>query len=263
MAWLQNRAQTAIAAIAATLIVAAVPVGEARAQNAPPPTPTPMPIPPPIIERPPQTDELSRRWQFDARRMMEEQANLANRYRQTVEFAECAQRITPTRLATLLNQPLGTSQERRAADVLIRFAPGCLGNTMLVSTRLLRGAAAEAVLESYRSSDPDTAKEISSTRMENFLEATPGTGNEKDKTAVALTKMTQCQVLFAPGLARKLMDTKPDSDDEAALRGQLVEGTPMCGQVDAKNDFAWLIHRSYLAEALYHWTRSAGGFSRS
>jgi hypothetical protein len=209
------------------------------------------------------TDELSRRWQFDAARKMEDQVQLSRRYRQTVEFAECAQRIVPTRVASLLEQPLGSPGERRAANTLIRFAPGCLGNSVLVSTRLLRGAAAEALLESYRVGDPDTVKEISSTRMENFLEATPVSDGEKDETSVALTRLTQCQVLLAPGLARKLLDLEPDSAEEAAIRTQLAEGTSVCGQVEAKSDLAWLIHRSYLAEALYHWTRSAGGYSRS
>src|SRR5690606_18457206 len=191
------------------------------------------------------------------------QANLLDNYRRTVTFAECAQRVSPTRVASLLEQPLATPEERRAANSLIRFAPGCLGNSVLVSTRFLRGAAAEAVLEGYRSGDPDTAREINSTRMENFLEATPGTGREKDKTAIALTRLTQCQVMFAPGLARKLLHVRPDSEDEGALRKKLAEGTAMCGQVETKSELAWLIHRSYLAEALYHWTRSAGASKRS
>ena len=243
------------------LVLGALPAWGQQPAN-PAPTPTPAPMPPPMFERPRMTDETSRRWQFDAARKMEDQVNFARRYRQTVQFAECAQRIVPTRLASLLEQPLGSPGERRAANTLIRFAPGCLGNSVLVSTRLLRGAAAEAVLESYRSGDPDKVKEISSTRMENFLEATP-TDEEKDETSVALTRLTQCQVLFAPGLARKLLDLEPDSAEEGSARSQLVEGTAMCGQVEAKSDLAWLIHRSYLAEALYHWTRSAGGFSRS
>jgi hypothetical protein len=216
-----------------------------------------------VLPRPSADDEMRRRWEFDAQRMIGDQANLLDRYRSTVTFAECAQRVSPTRVASLLEKPLDSPEERRAANSLIRFAPGCLGNSVMVSTRLLRGAAAEAALEGYRLGDPDTAKEISSTRMENFLGATPGTGKEKDKTALALTRLTQCQVMFAPGLSRKLLDTPPESKDEDAIRSRLVEGTAMCGQVEATNDLSWLIHRSYLAEALYHWTRSGGVSKRS
>lgn len=250
-----------------TVTAAVLAIGASSAlaqQSAPPPAaPTPMPPPPMILPPPGPNDEMRRRWEFDAQRMIGGQAELTERYRHTVTFAECAQRVSPTRVASLLEKPLDSAEERRAANSLIRFAPGCLGSSIMVSTRLLRGAAAEAVLEGYRSGDPDTVKEISSTRMENFLEATPGTGGERDKTALALTRMTQCQVMFAPGLSRKLLNTKPESKDEGEARTRLVEGTAMCGQIDATSDHAWLVHRSYLAEALYHWTRSAGGFSRS
>jgi len=256
------RRETAIWAagvVALSSLALAAPVA---AQQTPTPTPAPAPLPLPTVP-PSDRDEMMRRWQFDAANKMQDQANLVSQYRQTVTFAECAQRIAPSRLMNLLDQPLGSPAERRAANTLIRFAPGCLGNTMLVSTRLLRGAAAEAVLENYRTPDPDQAREIQSERMESFLAATPDPTDLKDETAVGLTKLTQCQVLFAPGLSRKLLDTQPESKDEGAVRAKLVEGTTMCGQVEAVNDLSWLIHRSYLAEALYHWTRSSAGFSQS
>lgn len=250
-------------ALAAALMMLGTSPAWGQQPSNPAPTPTPAPMPQPMFQRPVLTDELARRWQFDAARKMEDQVHFGRRYRDTLQFAECAQRITPARVASLLDKPLGSPAERRAANLLIRFAPGCLGNSVLVSTRLLRGAAAEAVLETFRVVDPDKAREVSSTRMESFFGATPASDGEKDETAVALARLTQCQVLFAPGLARKLLDVEPGSNDEEGFRSQLVEGTPMCGKVEAKSDLAWLIHRSYLAEALYHWTRSAGGSSRS
>jgi hypothetical protein len=261
-----NRRLRAVAAgrVAVGAAMLAAGLCPAAAQQTPTPSPAPAPPPPQIVvPRPWPNDEINRRWQFDAAQKLHDQADLSKRYRQSVSFAECAQRVSPSRLANLLEQPLASPGERRAANTLIRFAPGCLGNSVLVSTRLLRGAAAEAALEGFRLADPDQATTINSARMDDFLEATPALEREKDETAVALTKLTQCQVLFAPGLARKVLDAEPDTEEETDIRARLAEGTTMCGRVDARSHFAWLIHRSYLAEALYHWTRSGGSSSRS
>jgi hypothetical protein len=232
------------------------------AQSGPPPGPAPAPTPAPapqmVSPRGLPQGELDSRWQFDAAQKLGEQANLFNRYRQAVTFAECAQRVTPSRVANLLAQPIASASERRAANSLMRFAPGCLGDSVLLSTRLLRGAVAEAVLEDYKLAEPDRAREINSTRMNDFLEATPAAEREKDETAKALAKLTQCQVMLAPGLARKLLDVAPETRAEVDLRGELAEGTALCGRVEAQSEIAWLVHRSYLAEALYHWTRSGG-----
>lgn len=233
------------------------------AQTPPSTRPAPPQIPPPMPNPAMQHGELLRRWQYDATMKLREQADLFKTYRKAISFAECAQRVAPSRIADLLGQPLASSGERRATNSLIRFAPGCLGNSVVLSTRLLRGAVAEAVLENYRLADTATAREIQSDRMEAFLEATPGASAMTDETVLALTKMTQCQVLFAPGLARKVLDTMPESDAESESLEKLTDGARLCGRIEGKNHLATLVHRSYLAEALYHWTRSSGDSSKS
>ncbi|WP_305096161.1 hypothetical protein [Croceibacterium aestuarii] len=81
--------------------------------------------------------------------------------------------------------------------------------------------------------------------------------------ARALSKHTQCEVLLAPGLARKVVDAAPDSADEEKLREQLAKETEACGEIEVDSKLAGLIHRSYLAETLYHWTRSNGDSDKS
>ena len=224
----------------------------------------------PSVQAPPSGPQLRRpggdqysRFRLDAMSRLTDPAVHVDRYRQTLEFAQCASRVSPRRVASLLNQPPASPAERRAANSLMRFAPGCLGHSLVISTRLLRGAAAEAALENYRSADPDAAKTIDSARLEKFFAATPDSDKVKDEGALQLARYAQCQVMLAPGLTRKLLEEKPDSREEKTLRDKLVEISAPCGRMVARTDLAGLLHRSYLAEALYHWTRSNGESSLS
>ncbi|MXO59576.1 hypothetical protein GRI89_08480 [Altererythrobacter salegens] len=237
----------------------AAPFGIAQAQVAgqtPPPDQPSRPEPPPLIFVPDYTRaETLRRQEFDFHnKLMQQETRLSN-YRMAREFADCAERISPGRVAALLNKPLASSAERRAAYSLMRFAPGCLGQSVYVSIPLLRGAVAEAALHDVQIADPKVATQIDSERVRQFSGATPGNEEGQEEIA-AFSRFTQCQVLLAPGLVRDLLGEDPASTGEKSLRGKLADATKACGNPIGSDEEAAVVHRSYLAEALYHWTRS-------
>lgn len=188
---------------------------------------------------------------------LSEQGSGEGRYRIARRFADCAQRVSPRRVAALLEKPVASPAERRAANSLMRFAPGCLAQPIVISISMLRGAAAEAVLAGFRNADPQVSTTVESSRLAEFFAAAPDLAGGDDGAA-RIVRFTQCQVVFAPGLVRSVLAEEPDSAAEKKLRVRLSEATALCGSTDLGAQEAALIHRSYLAEALYHWTRSGG-----
>ncbi|ANU08098.1 hypothetical protein [Paraurantiacibacter namhicola] len=251
--------RASFAAIAAVLMGMA---GPALAQSSGgTPTPTPAPMPPPLPAPPTTFQDFEQRNSLDASRMLTGGSGYREQYTKSLGFTDCVQRVTPKRLERFLRQPIGSSAERRAASALLRSAPGCSSRSFVVSVRFLRGAASETILQNYASPDIDRAGTLDSERIERFMAYNPAISDRNDPDVRALARYTQCQVMVAPGLARKLILADHGSDEEKALREQIASVTGMCGTMEAKNDLAAVTYRSYLAEALYHWTRS-GEFAR-
>lgn len=256
--------RTALTSTACALLVAlsAAPAFAQSGGSSPPPPPPP---PPPVLLPPPPSDfpDRARRDGLDATRLLVEGQNYGDRYRKTIDFATCVHRTSPERLQRFLQQPVGSASERRSARSLLRFAPGCSSRGFVASVRFLRGASSEVILGNLGAQDPEQAKTVQSDRAERFFANIPDSSGEKDAGARALAAFTQCQVLLAPGLARRVIEAKPDSADETRLRRQLLEVTPSCGSIKISGPLAGVTYRSYLAEALYHWTRSAAQGSLS
>ena len=73
----------------------------------------------------------------------------ATLYQSTLDFARCMQHTRPERLATLLEKPISSRAEELAADRLLPLSGACPGGRLSVSPRMLRGAAAEVILEDF------------------------------------------------------------------------------------------------------------------
>lgn len=180
----------------------------------------------------------------------------ATLYQSTLDFARCMQHTRPERLATLLEKPISSRAEELAADRLLRFSGACPGGRLSVSPRMLRGAAAEVILENFAAPAPDRVTHINTAQVSDFAAASPPVDQVRDRFSQDVQTFVECQVVLAPGLARKLITTAPGTTgaDEAAK--ELIAATGRCGSFHTQRGPVQIAYRSYLAEALYHWTRA-------
>lgn len=177
-------------------------------------------------------------------------------YESTLELARCLQRSRPQRLAALLKKPVSSRAEELAVDRLLRFSGSCPGGRLRISARMLRGAAAEAILENFATPAPDRVKHLNSAQISDFASALPPVDRIRDRTSAEVQKVVECQVVLAPGLARKLITAAPGSHKADNAAEELIAATSRCGVLRPRAGRLQIAYRSYLAEALYHWTRA-------
>jgi hypothetical protein len=153
----------------------------------------------------------------------------ASLYERTLELARCMRRSHPQRLAALLEKPVSSRAEDLAADRLLRFSGSCPGGNLRISSRMLRGAAAEAILENFAAQVPDRVTHINSAQVSDFAAAVPPVDEVRDRTSQDVRTFVGCQIVLAPGLARDLIAADPGSAkaDEAAK--ELISSTTVCG----------------------------------
>jgi hypothetical protein len=231
------------------------------AQQTPPPGAT---KPPPM--RPPMRIPrmlLEPRQALDRPTLLEDGTVVVARYKSALELTRCMGRAHPRRHAAQQEKPVSSHAEDLAVDRLLRLTSGCPGGRLVVSARLLRGAAAESILENFAVPAPDRATQINTARVADFTTAMPAVNRTRDRNSEAVQGFVECQVVLAPGLARNLVSAVPGSKaaDEAATR--LIAATTPCGAIEAQGDPSQIAYRSFLAEAVYHWTRAgaSGQFS--
>lgn len=217
----------------------------------------PPPSRPPIIRQPLHVPLSDPRARADRPGMLDGgMEGVASLYEDTLEFARCMQRLRPQRLATLLEKPLSSRAEELAADRLLRFSGSCPGGRLQISARMLRGAAAEAILENFAAAAPDRATHINTAQVSDFAAASPPVDRVRDRTSQDVQTFVECQVVLAPGLARKLITARPGSPEADDAAQELIAATGLCGSFHTQGGPAQIAYRSYLAEALYHWTRA-------
>jgi hypothetical protein len=123
------------------------------------------------------------------------------------------QHTRPERLATLLEKPISSRAEELAADRLLRFSGACPGGRLSVSPRMLRGAAAEVILENFAAPAPDRVTHINTAQVSDFAAASPPVDQVRDRFSQDVQTFVECQVVLAPGLARKLITAeRPGAD---------------------------------------------------
>ena len=133
-------------------------------------------------------------------------------------------------------------------------ANGCGGEGIATTVPILRGAAAEAMLDNLATADPDKATVVNAGRAAAFEQTMPKVDTRWDKQSAAVQHLVECQVILAPGLARKLMQTEPGSAAEDRSRAAIVSASQACGGVNVPSDAGQLIYRIYLAQAVYAWS---------
>jgi hypothetical protein len=231
---------------------------QAGVQAAPAPTPAPPPAPPSYVG-PPVGSAFNRN---DFRAILPRNPlPLTEVYGQALDIARCVARSHPELLSELLNKTVSSRAEQLAAEKVLRSGRTCpvAIPDLLVPTRLLRGAAAEAVLGTIATPEPDVAKVANSSRVADFYKAMPKVDRVRDTTSDDVQKIVECQIILAPGLVRKLIESTPGSTQSDSLRQRVGDVTTACGAIVTADKRYELLYRTYLAEALYHWTRVAIG----
>ena len=236
--------------------------GPALAQKAPPArSSNPPPIRPPI--RVPRVMPVRPGLLLNRPPLIDDGTAAVTLYKSTLEFAHCMGRSHPRLLAALLEKPVSSHAEELAVDRLLRRTSGCPGGRLEVSARLLRGAAAESILDNFAVPAPDRATQVNSAQVADFTTAMPSVDRTRDRNSGNVQRFIECQVLLAPGLARNFISTEPGSSKAEEAATQLVAATTRCGNIEAQAGPSQIAYRSFLAEGLYHWTRAnaSGQFS--
>lgn len=215
-------------------------------------TPAPTPPPPPIMPRIPYGT-----WRGPIERrlpILKDAQAYTQDYQDALRVARCVQRYHPRQMRQFLKTKISSWTEARAAGDVLVFAGGCGGDDLSVSIRILRGAAAEAMLDNLATADPDRSTVVSAGRAKAFDETMPEVDRARDKDSEGIQQLVECQVMLAPGLARKLIRTTPGSNEEDRSRTAIVSASPACGSVDVPSTAGQLVYRIYLAQALYAWS---------
>jgi hypothetical protein len=91
----------------------------------------------------------------------------------------------------------------------------------------------------------------------------PAVDRVRDRNSEDILRFVECQVVLAPGLARNLVSAVPGSNEADNAATQLIAATSRCGVIEARGRPSQIAYRSFLAEAVYHWTRASasGQFS--
>jgi hypothetical protein len=220
-------------------------------QGAPPPSRPPITVHPLNVPPAAPTGLADRPGMFDGG-----DGDVVSLYESALEFARCMQRSRPQRLATLLEKPLSSRAEELAVDRLLRFSGTCPGGRLQISARMLRGAAAEAILENFAAAAPDRVTHINTAQVSDFVAASPPVDRVRDHTSQDVQTFVECQIVLAPGLARKLITAAPGTNEADNAAEELIAATKLCGSFHTQGGPVQLAYRSYLAEALYHWTRA-------
>jgi hypothetical protein len=244
--------QSAVVAIA--LALAAAPGSLAARQNAPStPVASHPGIPATYVTQSPGS--AFPRWTL-SRSATLGPVSVADLYGQTVAFARCVQRSHPEKLRQLLEKPVSSRAEAFATKQILKFEPGCDGKlpNRPASARIIRGAAAEAMLSTIVTSDPDVAKTVNTAKLDDFHAAMPKVGSVRDTTSGDVQKVVECQVVLAPGLARKLIESRPGSREDGEFRQRIADASVRCGTIATAGLTSEVVYRAYLAEALYHWS---------
>jgi hypothetical protein len=189
--------------------------------------------------------------------LIEDGMAVVSLYKSTLQFARCIERSRPRLLAALLEKPVSSHAEALAVERLLRLTSGCPGGKLQVSARMLRGAAAESILENFEVAAPDRATQINSAQVADFMAAMPSVDRMRDRNSEEVQKFVECQVLLAPGLARNLVIAVPGSREASDAATQLIAATGRCGTIETHGSPLQIAYRTYLAEALYHWTRAS------
>jgi hypothetical protein len=252
MNWLTKIALIACASAGAAFPAWAGPMaGTARtgATATPAPTPAPRPTPMPMVPYNAWRNQMQRRLP-----LLKDPDAYTQDYRDALRVVRCVERYHPRQVRQLLKSRISSWTEARSAGDLLSLSGGCGGDDLKVSIRILRGAAAESMLDNLATADPDKATAVSAARARAFDETMPEVDRKWDKESEGIQRLVECQVILAPGLARKLMKTEPGSSAEDRSRTAVAAASPACGTVNVPSDADQLIYRIYLAQAVYAWS---------
>jgi hypothetical protein len=216
----------------------------------------------PVHPPPPPPGHVPFRMPVDPRRLqvrpdwsaLEQLQTVNSDYQDALRIVRCVKQYRPRQIRRFLKTKISSWAESRAAGELLSFSGGCNSDDLDISIRILRGAAAEAMLDNLATADPDRASVISAGRAKAFDELMPDVDRARDKLSEGLQHLVECQVVLAPGLARKMIRTAPGSSDEDRMRQAIESASPACGTVNVPTVAGQLIYRIYLAQALYAWS---------
>jgi hypothetical protein len=235
--------------VAATFLASAV---TAVAQQRPTPSPRPA--------QPPTTRDLvgNRGTYADLDRRVAMERLLAQPKQATLVFAEnstvagCIVRLGGDRAGSLLGGP-GTSDpafgklSKAMAGRYARCAPD--GEVGSLSPSILNAAIAENLVRRSAGEIADRTPAVDVDRAAAFHG--PLTGQ------ITFDAVARCAVVYSTGLARKVLDTKPGSSEEASSLATLFAQSPECQMTVIPPSVPPLFQRTSVAASLYAWTHRA------
>lgn len=228
-----------VAKIAAVLLVAAS--GAAQAQSGSPARAAQD------VDMNDNPDELRYEQGF---RVHPDAANEA--YRAALQFAECAARVNPKGVASILSRDANSAAESAALANFARRHGSCVRSRQRTVPLLIRGALAETLWrQSGAPVNPTRRTSIAITDVEAFIAAKPTAERVAKSGTLALGWIARCQVLAMPSLSAAVLTAPPASPQERAAADALYGKSQTCGVTTGLGATLVPYVRAVLADAFY------------
>ena len=172
-------------------------------------------------------------------------------YDNSALIAHCVVKLSGDKAGALLGGP-GTNDPRftKLSNAMTGRYTSCLrgASAKSLSPALLTSAIAEDLVERGGATDvPDRAMSLDTDKAKAFHGDLSG--------SVTIVNIARCTVAYSPGLARKVLATKPGSPEETAALGTLYSSSPECGMATMPTSIGPVFQRSAIADALYAWSQ--------
>jgi hypothetical protein len=180
----------------------------------------------------------------------------ARMYDFALTFARCSVHLGQARAVKFLQLPSGSNDEVYAVNDFVSRFRGCSVGTSMLPIRFIRGAIAEAsfMRTTVAATFPDRARTVDAQRYLSYLSALPAL--PEDNHIARLQRVAQCQTVLAPGLVRRVFETKIGSAAEAQSLDRVYAAVPVCGGGKRPDTIVASMQRATLAEAFYFWTKT-------
>lgn len=163
-------------------------------------------------------------------------------------IATCVVKLSGDKAGALLGGE-GTSDPRftKLSNAMTGRYTSCLrgASAKSLSPVLLNSAIAEALVERDTATVPDRAPNVDIDKAKAFHGDMSG--------GVSLATVARCEVVYSPGLVRKVLATDAGTTEEMTALGLLYSQTPECGMATTPSSVGQILQRSALADASYAW----------
>lgn len=247
-------------AIALAACVSIPTISSAQTTPAPAPTPTPPPTsdpvgaPPPSASTSPGPDDYRFRDEYERHQLSEYKSEKAKAYDKASEIISCLVRRSKDQAASYFDGALaGDKAYSDLTGALTGKYSLCLNRQSTgVPMYVLNGVLAEKLILRDTPSLSDKSGPVDVLSVQSFY--------LQDGKIASLGGLARCLVVYSPGLAYKVLDSKAATGAETDALAALYASTPECG-VPTPPKVSSFDQREWLATALFAWlnkTKAAG-----